>query len=129
MILNTYLARLEDTLRSRKDITIHTWRIRRITNIAIFKAIIQFYDDSQLDMAEQIEKVSYREVKRVSYKFHYQQADKTLIFRYDDSPHYPKLSTFPHHKHVGDKVYETQAPDLTEVLREIDTYIYPKDSI
>lgn len=127
MILNTYLARLEDILRSRKDITIHSWRIRRITNIAIFKAIIQFYDGSQLDLAEQVEKVSYREVKRVSYKYHYQQVDKTLIFRYDDSPHYPKLLTFPHHKHVKDKVYEAQAPNLTEVLREIDTYIYPKE--
>lgn len=66
----------------------------------------------------------YRNVRRVRYKFHYQRADGTLIFRYDNAPHHPGLSTFPHHKHVGNSIVPAEAPDLSEVLREIDTLIY-----
>ncbi len=41
-------------------------------------------------------------VQRVSYTYHYMRADETLLFRYDDSDHFPKLSTAPHHKYIGE---------------------------
>jgi hypothetical protein len=47
-------------------------------------------------------------------------------FRYDNSPHHPHLATFPSHKHMEDAVIEAEAPDLTDVLREVDAMIYPK---
>ena len=34
-----------------------------------------------------------------------------------------ELSTHPHHKHVGERVTTAEAPDLSEVLREIDRMI------
>ncbi len=36
------------------------------------------------------------------YAFHYMSADETLIFRYDNAPHFPKLLSAPYHKHVGE---------------------------
>ena len=63
-------------------------------------------------------------MKRTFYKFHYQQTDSTLIFRYDSAPHYPDLSTFPHHKHTPAGVFEAESPDLADVLREIDGILY-----
>jgi len=36
----------------------------------------------------------------------------------------PELPTFPHHKHVGDRVEPCQEPDLHDVLREIDARLY-----
>ncbi len=59
------------------------------------------------------------------YSFHYQRADSTLIFRYDNSPHFPNLPTFPAHKHTPDGVIPSAAPDLADVLREIDERLYP----
>lgn len=60
------------------------------------------------------------------YSYHHQREDGSLIFRYDDTPHFPALPQFPHHKHLGDQanVIPTQPPDLISVLREIET-IYP----
>jgi hypothetical protein len=56
------------------------------------------------------------------YSYHYQTADETLLFRYDDTPHFPDMATFPHHKHVAarDKVEPATPPDLKAVLLEIE---------
>ena len=42
---------------------------------------------------------------------------------YDNSPHFPHLPTFPHHKHKGSEsdVIAANPPDLATVLREIDS--------
>ena len=125
MSLYSYLARLEDTLRSRQDITLEDLHLTLTTIGAIVRADIRFYDGSRLSMVEEVEKVGLGDVRRIAYKFHYQRADGILAFRYDNSPHHPHLSTFPSHKHVGDSVVEAEAPDLTDVLREIDAIIYP----
>lgn len=53
-----------------------------------------------------------------------------LVFRYDNVAHYPAISTFPHHKHVGARTGDSQTviatlpPSLTDVLQEIDAYLY-----
>ena len=35
------------------------------------------------------------------YSYHWQKADGLLIIRWDNTDHYPNISTHPHHKHVG----------------------------
>jgi hypothetical protein len=52
------------------------------------------------------------------YRYHFQDQNNCLVFRYDDTPHFPNLSTFPHHKHWIDEVLESFKPILTEVLYE-----------
>jgi hypothetical protein len=126
MSLSSYLARLEDTLASRQDITVDILRVTVTTLGAIFEAELRYYDGSQLSVIEQVERAEHGSVRRIAYKFHYQQADGTLVFRYDTAPHHSHLSTHPHHKHIGDKIIESEAPDLAEVLREIDARIYPQ---
>jgi hypothetical protein len=65
---------------------------------------------------------------RLRYSYHYQRADNSLVFRYDDTAHYPGLPNFPHHKHVGNETHIVSAspPDLHAVLREIEA-TYPLD--
>jgi hypothetical protein len=47
--------------------------------------------------------------------------DETMIFRYDDTDHFPNLPTAPHHKHtVENDVIASQPPDLQSVLKEIE---------
>jgi len=47
-----------------------------------------------------------------------------LVFRYDNAPHFPDLAGFPEHKHAGTDVVPAPAPDLSQVLREIDQFVY-----
>ena len=63
---------------------------------------------------------------RIKFRYQYQDMDSNLRFRYDNSPHYPHLATFPSHKHVGNDVIAAEAPDLADVLREIDLILYPR---
>ncbi len=58
------------------------------------------------------------------YVFQYMRADGSLVFRYDDTKHFPNLSSAPHHKHVGEtEVIAADAPDLQSVLKEIEALI------
>lgn len=125
MSLYSYLARLEDTLHSRRDIVIEELHLTLASTGAIFMAHVRFHDGSRLEIVEEVERAGRWDVRRIAYKFHYQQADGKLVFRYDNAPHHPHLSTFPSHEHIGDSVVEAEAPDLAEVLRKIDTLIYP----
>lgn len=123
--LTTYLDRLEDTLRSRRELTILSLRYRQLRGMGNFRAHIRFYNGSELIIREEIEDSSRQQVERTKHVFHYQSADGTLIFRYDNAPHFPDLPTFPSHKHTPDGVIAADAPDLTDVLREIDAILYP----
>jgi hypothetical protein len=125
MNLRTYLARLEDTLRSRQDFMIMELLSDTIATDALFRAHIRFYDNSTLYAAEDLESTGERGIQRLEYAFHYQASDNALIFRYDNSPHYPDLLTFPSHKHTPDGVIAAEPPDLADVLREIDGLLYP----
>ena len=54
----------------------------------------------------------------IDYRYHLQDPDHTLIFRYDSAPHHPDVSTFPHHKHLPDAVLPSIKPTIDQVLRE-----------
>lgn len=125
MSLYHYLVRLEAILHSRQDIAVEFLQVEVLTIGVKFSSDMHFQDGSFLSVVEQLEPVSSRDFKRVAYKFHYQDKAGKLIFRYDNAPHYPNLSTFPAHKHSGEKVVEAVAPDLSEVLAEIDALVYP----
>ena len=91
-----------------------------------------FLDDTVLYFREIVD--VERGVDRIKYTYHYQHQDSLVrIFRYDNARHHPHISTFPHHKHIGnegisdDNLTESTAPILTEVLKEIeDMYMYRK---
>ncbi len=69
--------------------------------------------------------LTYESRKDDKFKYSYQwmTADNQTIFRWDNTPHFPHFSTFPHHRHVGPS--ETAEPfsavSLTEVLQFIAT--------
>ena len=80
---------------------------------------LEFADGSTLHFREFID-TSQAEPK-LMYAYHYQQPDGTLVFRYDNTPHFPALPTFPHHKHAGSasNVVAADPPALQAVLIEI----------
>jgi len=127
ILLERYLARLEETMRSRKEIEIEELEIERkskgVERSAEFYARLNFYDDSHLEASEKLN-VERNVIVKTRYAYHYQDKDNTVIFRYDNVPHHPEVKTHPHHKHVGNKILPAQPPDLSEVLREIDEMIY-----
>ena len=84
---------------------------------------IFFVDGTQLHFREFVN--TQAGVQRFTYVYHYSGTDDAMIFRYDDSPHFPGLPSFPHHKHLADglSVVSSPAPTLMRVLAEIETLI------
>lgn len=94
-----------------------------------FNAKLRFYDESQLEAFEALLE-EYRRVVKSRYSYHYQNSEGKLIFRYDNAPHHPEIETHPHHKHVGsdENIIAAQPPDLSDVLNEIDDYLYIQEA-
>ena len=78
---------------------------------------IVFNDSTVLEFTESITPDGLR------YRYQYMEGNGNLIFRYDNVPHHPKLSTFPHHKHANNKTTESGPVDLKQVVEEIIDYI------
>lgn len=93
---------------------------KRTLRAGLIRGDVYFADGSRLHFRELVE--IQTDVVRRMYSYHYQGAGTALIFRYDDTPHHPDMSTFPHHKHAGSEanVVVATPPDLPTVLREIE---------
>ena len=85
------------------------------------RGVVFCVDESQLHFREFVN--TQPKVDRFTYVYHYQAADGLMIFRYDNTPHFPTLSSFPHHKHLSDgtSVVACAAPTLAQVLAQIET--------
>lgn len=79
---------------------------------------LEFNDGSELHFREFLD-VS-RDEPRLMYAYHYQGANKTLIFRYDNAAHRPKLPQ-PEHKHSETDINISPAPTLAQIIDEILT--------
>ena len=86
------------------------------------KGRLIFNDDTQLEFAE----VKNIDIKsKVMYRYHYMYAKDQLIFRCDNAKHHMEIKTYPHHKHIEDKV-ESSEINLFDILLEIQQMIRKK---
>jgi len=88
-------------------------------------AEITFINNSRLDFAEVKD---IEQTHKIKYRYHYQDANDVLIFRYDNSKHHNELKTFPHHKHYLGNILESSEPDLKTVLFEIESFVLKKSA-
>jgi len=78
--------------------------------------LLRFNDDSELHFREFVD-TSLPE-PRLMYAYHYQDANQTLIFRYDNAAYRPQLPQ-AEHKHTVESVAVSPAPTLAQVVDEI----------
>ena len=126
--LSRYLDRLYATIHSRHEIVVEEFEVFDQSAVAgrtseLFMRL-RFWDGSLLQVEEALVVQAFTIIK-TRYNYHYQRADGTLIFRYDNAPHHPDLPGFPEHRHEGHQVLSAPAPDLSQVLTETDGYLYP----
>lgn len=94
----------------------------RSPHIGHISGFVIFRTGWMLEFDEIIQQERTKVIKR-KYRYHLMDRKKQLIFRYDNVPHFPKIKSYPHHKHLKDKVIESNAPDLLEVIDEVETLI------
>ncbi len=57
-------------------------------------------------------------LEHLGYRYHFQNDLNQSVFRYDNTPHFPHISTFPDHKHTITGVHGSERPPLSEVFEE-----------
>jgi hypothetical protein len=67
-------------------------------------------DKSELHIREYVTEADYL------YSYHWQDANGTLITRWDNSPHHQQIRTFQHHKHTPE-LEESSEVDFEDVLK------------
>lgn len=123
-MIEDYFRRVEMLLAAAS--IVHSTSItydKRSASIGFLRGVVYFLDSSQLHLREFVN-VEHG-IEHYMYAYHYQRPDGALVFRYDNTPHFPPLPTFPHHKHVGSEADVTAAssPDLEAILTEIQSLI------
>ncbi|MFN0048142.1 MAG: DUF6516 family protein [Cytophagales bacterium] len=80
----------------------------------MLKGRVTFKDDSILIIKD------YRfQNNDRKYSFHWMKSDNSMIVRWDNEPHWSKISTFPHHKHIetNENVFPSLEISLEQVLK------------
>ena len=125
MTIQEYLAKLDAQLQEMAPIIISS-SIQRETDanlgMGFIKGRLTFVNGSTLAFSEQLP------VERSKFRFHYMDAENSLIVRWDSAPHHRDLRTFPFHLHTPQGVEEHPAITLLEVLDEIGAMIEFQES-
>jgi hypothetical protein len=126
VIIDDYFAAIERGLRQN----IRVGRIEEpIICLAsddyngIISCRVVFWDDSYLDLYEVISTELGYPV-RVHYAYPYVRGGQR-VFRYDNAPHHPEITTHPHHKHIGptDRLAPADQPSLSQILAEVEGWL------
>jgi hypothetical protein len=116
--LAEYLAGVEAVLDAMQGLCIDRYVEELLTpQRANIRLCVRFANGCRLDINEAV-LVEHGALQHQDYRYHCQDADGTLIFRYDSTPHFPELPTFPHHKHCRDRVVSAQRPSIAQVFFE-----------
>ena len=123
MSIEAYLQSLLTTIAAAPNVYSSDVALdQRGPQAGLIRGDVYFADGSLLHFRELVDLET--EPIRLMYSYHYQRADSSLVFRYDDTPHYPELPNFPHHKHAGQEqnVIASTPPNLPAVLEEIGRF-------
>ncbi|MDJ1170291.1 DUF6516 family protein [Roseofilum sp. BLCC_M154] len=121
--LSAYLDLVEQAVQQSVNVYVERYEEEILTPTRVNLRIrLRFNPGHLLEMNEAII-VTDSELNFLDYRYHFQDEQNYLVFRYDSTPHFPDLPDFPYHKHLPDKVISSPKPNLFQVLQEISQVI------
>lgn len=117
-ILVQYLRSVENAVRRQADSYVERYEEEHLTSNRVNLRIrIRFADGYLLELNESAV-VEGEDIRHLGYRYHFQDKKNNLIFRYDNTPHFPDLESYPNHKHSSSGVIATKKPSIIEAIRE-----------
>ena len=117
-LLTDYLDRVERAVASCDGAYVERYVEEILTpERANLRIRIRFKRGHLLEINEAIV-VAADELTWLDYRYHCQDDQNRLLFRYDSTPHFLDLPGFPHHKHLPDEVTGVNRQDLIAVIKE-----------
>lgn len=116
--LANYLQSIEIVIESLQNVYVEKYTEEILTDERVNLRIrLRFNTGHLLEMHEAII-YQNSEIVHLDYRYHFQDSNNQLVFRYDSTPHFPNLNTFPHHKHFYDQVFASEQPLIKDVIQE-----------
>ena len=117
-ILSQYLADIENSIRKLENVNVEIYEEEVLTSSRVNLRIrIRFLSGYLLELNEAVA-LEGNQVTHLGYRYHFQDHHNNLFFRYDNTPHFPDLKSFPHHKHLSKTVEESDMPLILNVIEE-----------
>lgn len=104
-------------------------RERTTATDGYFRVQIELVSGDFLELTEYFVRIR-QGIETVDYRYQWMDSTKThLRRRWDNSPHHPEVSTYPHHLHLGreDHVIAGQSLNMNQVLDVIEALIIQSD--
>ena len=116
--LTDYLERVEQAILKCSHVYVERYTEEILTpERANLRIRIRFEKGYLLEINEAVV-VQNGAIVSLDYRYHCQDKHNQLIFRYDNIPHFPGLSSYPHHKHLPDGVVVAGRPDIERIVKE-----------
>jgi len=116
--LSQYLKQAEAAIRDLKNVYVERYEEEIIAiNRVNLRIRIRYQTGHMLEVNEAIINVNGLQT-HLGYRYHFQDEQNNLVFRYDNTPHFPGLDNFPHHKHLPTEVLDTAEPSIFQVIEE-----------
>ena len=127
MLLNSalekYISDLDDVIHSLEDAYVEAYYVEALTEDRInIRLRIRMIDGFLLELNEAAIAEDHF-IRHLGYRYHFQDGQNNLIFRYDNTPHFPHLNSHPDHKHLINEVVEASKPNIESVIREASEFI------
>ncbi len=117
-LLRHYLEEVEAAVRNLQSAYVEQYQEEILAaNRANLRVRIRFHEDFLLEVNEALV-AEARTIEHLGYRYHYQDAQNRLVFRYDNTPHFPDLESFPHHKHTQRGVTACEKPTIHHQIFE-----------
>ncbi|TCT22034.1 toxin TumE [Thiobaca trueperi] len=116
--LARYLQEVETTLEQMRGVVIDVYVEELLTPARANLRIRLRFDHGCLLEVNEALVVEQDGLRHLDYRYHCQDGDNRLVFRYDSTPHFPDLPGFPFHKHLPDDTLPADRPTIAAVLAE-----------
>ena len=119
-MIDAYFRDLEQTLQEFRNIRSSDLKKKQYNdNQGYISGSVHFDSGHRLEFMELKDTDQSAKIK---YRYQFMDQQNICLFRYDNAPHHPEITTHPHHKHDGEKIIGSCEPTLFDVLLEIAGY-------
>jgi len=120
--LNSYFSRIEEACLTLVNCHFEKYDEEIISSDrSNLRIRVRFLNGFLVEINEAII-LKNNKIQHLTYRYHFQDKTNRVIFRYDNTPHYPNLPNFPDHKHLPDKVVSVAKPSIPNFISAIKDY-------
>ena len=116
-VLVDYLKEVEKAIGDLPDAYVELYKEEFIANERVNLRIrVRFYNGCLLQLNEAV--IFQTKLEHLGYRYHFQDENSQLIFRYDNTPHFPELPNFPYYKHYPTGTEPSMSPSILAAIAE-----------